>query len=302
MVESPVSHYRPIEKLIPAHWTETDIVANGIHQHVYRTGGDKPPVVLLHGFMESALAWMRAARALENDYDVIMPDTRGHGRSARLDDGGFAQELLTGDVAELTRALMPGQASVVGFSMGGGTGLYLAAAHPDLVRALVVAGWSDAAPAETDFSASPGYQAWLSRWLAYVRALPAQSHAERMLAGLSQLHPGTPLPPEDQYVASIDAAAHLDPQLVELSLGMWAGAAEGRASLEAALEQVTCPLLLMKSGSFPVPGAEVTVEEEPSDRPNVRVVRFANAGHLIDREQFDDFVHLVREFLAAHIG
>jgi lipase len=83
---------------------------------------------------------MRAARALEDDYDVIMRDARGHGRSARLDAGGFTQELLTDDVAELTRTLTPGQASVVGFSMGGGTGLCLAAEHPDLVRALIVAG------------------------------------------------------------------------------------------------------------------------------------------------------------------
>jgi pimeloyl-ACP methyl ester carboxylesterase len=103
-------------------------------------------------------------------------------------------------------------------------------------------------------------------------------------------------------VASIDAAAHLDPQLIELSLGMWTSAAEGRAGLDDALERVTCPLLLMKSGSFPVPGAQVTVAVEPSDRPNVRVVRFENAGHLIDRQQFDDSIRLVRGFLAVHTG
>jgi pimeloyl-ACP methyl ester carboxylesterase len=279
-----------------------DVVANGIRQHLYRTGSAKPPVVLLHGFMESGLAWMRAARALEDDYDVLMPDARGHGRSARLDESGFAQELLTGDVAELIQTQTPGRASVVGFSMGGGTGLHLAVGHPDVVQALVVAGWSDAAPADADLSTSPGYQAWLKSWLAYVRALPGQSHAERMLAGLSQLHPSEPLPPEEQYVAAIDAAAHLDPQLIELSLDMWAGAAEGRSRLADALGQVTRPLLLMKSGSFPTPGAEVIVKEEASERPNVRIVRFENAGHLIDRQQFDDFIGLVREFLAANAG
>ena len=44
-----VKTYRPIEELIPAHWTEGDILANNIRQHYYRTGGEKPPLLLLHG-------------------------------------------------------------------------------------------------------------------------------------------------------------------------------------------------------------------------------------------------------------
>ncbi|MEZ4621685.1 MAG: alpha/beta hydrolase [Caldilineaceae bacterium] len=49
--------YRPVEQLIPAQWQQTTVVANGIRQHLLRTGGAKPPLLLLHGFMESGVSW-----------------------------------------------------------------------------------------------------------------------------------------------------------------------------------------------------------------------------------------------------
>ena len=74
-----VKTYRPIEELIPAYSTEGDILANSIRQHYYRTGGEKPPLLLLHGFNEYGLTWLRVAKELERDYDIIMLDARGHG-------------------------------------------------------------------------------------------------------------------------------------------------------------------------------------------------------------------------------
>src|SRR5215467_8693002 len=85
-------------------WYEDDILANEMHTHYYRTGGEKPPLVLLHGFSENGLCWSRVAKALEREYDVIMPDARGHGLSS-LPETGYAQDLLTTDVASLIHEL-----------------------------------------------------------------------------------------------------------------------------------------------------------------------------------------------------
>src|SRR3989442_8202200 len=93
-----VKSYRKIEDLIPSHWSEGDLRANGIRQHYYRTGGEKPQLVLLHGLQESALCWLRVAKVLEHDYDLILLDARGHGRSDGI-TGGFSPELLTEDAA-----------------------------------------------------------------------------------------------------------------------------------------------------------------------------------------------------------
>jgi hypothetical protein len=66
-----VRSYRPLGELVPDHWCEDTVAANGIRQHYWRTGGDGPPVVLLHGMLGSGLTWLRVARALEDEFDVV---------------------------------------------------------------------------------------------------------------------------------------------------------------------------------------------------------------------------------------
>ena len=83
---------------IPPHWREEKVIANGIRQHYYRTGGEKPILILLHGFSENGLCWSRVAKALENDYDIIMVDIRGHGLSSGPETG-YSQDLLNQDIA-----------------------------------------------------------------------------------------------------------------------------------------------------------------------------------------------------------
>src|SRR5215813_6811463 len=114
-----VRGYRRIEELVPTHWVEGAIEANGIRQHYYRTGGEKPSLVLLHGFMESGLCWLRVAKALEGDYDIVLPDARGHGCSAGI-ASGISTDLLVQDAAALLRGLRLKSPSLLGSSMGGG--------------------------------------------------------------------------------------------------------------------------------------------------------------------------------------
>ena len=74
-----------------ANWQSGDVVVNGLRLHYTRTGGDKPPFVLAHGFSDDGLCWTPVARQLEADYDVVMIDRAlswtvrggGHRRLAR---------------------------------------------------------------------------------------------------------------------------------------------------------------------------------------------------------------------------
>jgi N-formylmaleamate deformylase len=63
-------------------WSDGTVTANGLKLHYYRTGGEKPQVVFNHGAMDDGLCWTRVVKVLEKDYDVIMVDARGHGKSA----------------------------------------------------------------------------------------------------------------------------------------------------------------------------------------------------------------------------
>lgn len=297
-----VRAYRPIEDLIPAQWKQGTVEANGIAQYYYRTGGVKPPLVLLHGILEGALAWLRTARVLARDFDVIMLDARGHGNSARINSGRikgmYSQELLNADAAGAIRALAAAPVHLLGLSQGAITAVHVAAEHPDLVRSLVAAGWSDGSGGIAgDVANAPGYVAWLKTYVEWLEALKAQTHQERMLSALSQTMPGAPRLSEDDYVAWVENCARLDLELPRMSGVLWSQVGKVSEQAEQALAQVSCPTLMIKSGMFPSPGAAVRVEREPSTQPNIEIVRFVNAGHLIHQHEFELFVSVVKKFL-----
>jgi pimeloyl-ACP methyl ester carboxylesterase len=121
-----------------AGWTTGTCEANGIDVHYLRTGGDKPPVVLLHGLMLNGACWIPLARALEKDYDVVMPDARGHGYST-APDHGYSYDDLAADVVSLIEALELTTPVLLGHSMGGMTAAVVASRKRKRLRGLILA-------------------------------------------------------------------------------------------------------------------------------------------------------------------
>lgn len=78
------------------------------------------------------------ARDLENEYDVIMPDARGHGKSS-VPDYGYRYEDLANDVAGLINTLKLSSPLLLGHSMGGMTAAVVASRKPNLLRGLILA-------------------------------------------------------------------------------------------------------------------------------------------------------------------
>ena len=294
-----VKNYRPIEELIPAGWSEGDVFANNIRQHYYRTGGEKPPLLLLHGFNEYGLTWLRVAKELEHDYDIIMLDARGHGYSDGITNG-FSNSLLVEDVVDVIRELKLGRPRIMGLSQGGTTLLHLAATYPQLVHSFIFEGWGDEnQPAS--FTNSEGYLAWYNSWLAWLEQLRTMNHEERVISALPQLLPtmGGSIWPEEEYVPMVEAYALFDLNLARNSINLWSS--PERNNPNELLKRVTCPALIMKHAwAFSTPGTQPVVREEPSEQPNIKVVYFDNTGHLIRRAAFEQYMTLVREFLKAH--
>src|SRR5256885_12754524 len=109
-----VKSYRTLADLIPSHWSEGFVEANGIRHHYYRMGGEKPQLVLLHGFQESAICWLAVAKVLERDFDLVLIDARGHGLSDRAGPA-FTPHLLTEDAAGVIQALELDRPHLLGF-------------------------------------------------------------------------------------------------------------------------------------------------------------------------------------------
>ena len=88
--------------------------------------------------MTNGLCWTGLARALEREYDVIMPDARGHGKSS-VPDYGYRYEDHANDVVGLIKALRLPPPILLGHSMGGMTAAVVASRKPNLLRGLILA-------------------------------------------------------------------------------------------------------------------------------------------------------------------
>jgi len=119
-------------------WMTGVCKANGINIHYLRTGGVKPPVVLLHGLTGNGACWTPLARALEGEYDVVMPDARGHGNSS-APLHGYRYEDHASDVIELIQGLGLDVPILLGHSMGGMTAAVVASQAARLIRGVILA-------------------------------------------------------------------------------------------------------------------------------------------------------------------
>jgi 3-oxoadipate enol-lactonase len=103
------------------------------------TGGDGPPVLLLHGWTATAdLNWYAQYDALaQRGHRVLAVDHRGHGRGMRA-LAEFRLQDCADDALGLLEQLDTGPATVVGYSMGGPIALLCARRRPQAVGALVL--------------------------------------------------------------------------------------------------------------------------------------------------------------------
>jgi pimeloyl-ACP methyl ester carboxylesterase len=96
----------------------------------YVSNGTGPAVILLHGGYGNAGNWgYQVTPLIEAGYNVVLIDSRGHGRSTR-DDRPYSYVLMGDDVLAVMDALHLRSAAIVGWSDGACTGLVLGHRHP----------------------------------------------------------------------------------------------------------------------------------------------------------------------------
>jgi 3-oxoadipate enol-lactonase len=111
--------------------------ASGSELH-YLRAGEGEPMLLIQGMSATHLTWGRPfLDELERDFDCVVFDNRGMGRSGRA-ELPFTIADMAGDTAALLDALEIERAHVVGISMGGMIAQELALAHPERIRTLTL--------------------------------------------------------------------------------------------------------------------------------------------------------------------
>jgi pimeloyl-ACP methyl ester carboxylesterase len=104
---------------------------------IYRIAGEGPPVVLIHGMLNSSSHWQAVALDLAREHTVLAPDLIGHGDSA-APRGDYSLGAHAASVRDLMAAIGIDRATIVGHSLGGGVAMQFFYQFPQRVERLVL--------------------------------------------------------------------------------------------------------------------------------------------------------------------
>ena len=113
---------------------------NGV-QIYYEATGSGFPLVLCHELAGNCCSWNNQVGYFSRWYNVIVYNAKGYPPSDVPDNvEAYVQDALVADLHGLLQQLGIEQAIIGGLSMGGTVALNFAIAHPEMTRALIIAG------------------------------------------------------------------------------------------------------------------------------------------------------------------
>lgn len=264
-----------------------DIMSNGIKIHFERSGGDKPPVVLLHGITDSGQCWPRLVSALKGSYDFIGLDARAHGRS----DGpasGYTYDNMAADVAGVIAGLGLVKPAIIGHSMGAMTAAVLGANFPGVPGCMVLEDppWREQPASQVEREA--GAKGWrdliIARRSMTMDDMIAESYARQSTSKLWD---------RSEFAPWSEAKKNVNEAIVQLTVN-------APPPWRHFVPLITCPTLLIAAD--PAKGGIITPDvavQVTSLNARISAVTIAAAGHNIRREAFDTYLAAVRTFLAG---
>jgi pimeloyl-ACP methyl ester carboxylesterase len=118
---------------------ETKTIEVHGHQIAYRSAGEGPVILLVHGMAGSSATWKPLIPLLAAHSTVIAPDLPGHGRSAKP-RGDYSLGASASFLRDLITALGHDRVTIVGQSLGGGIAMQFCYQFPERVARLVLVG------------------------------------------------------------------------------------------------------------------------------------------------------------------
>lgn len=264
-------------------YSEGNVHVNGVKIHYYRAGVGGTPFVLLHGAADNGLCWTPVAERLLADYDIIMPDARGHGLSDRLEPGS-SPIVAVGEMVGLIDELGLSHPIIMAHSMGAGTAGAIAAEYPQLPRAVILEDppWLPEMSPEDEATRMKNTETLVDTFVAYQRL-----GLDQVISEGKKAHP---LWSEAELRPWAAAKLQFDP---ELRPGRFK-----KVPYTSQVPNIRCPLLLV-SGRDGYVTQQVAAEVAAlwvSDRP-FRHVRIQGAPHNIRRAKLVEFMSAVTGFL-----
>ncbi|MBD3320098.1 MAG: alpha/beta fold hydrolase [Chitinivibrionales bacterium] len=255
----------------------------------YRLKKGRKPFVMLHGRMENGLCWSRVAETIEGDFDVYMPDIRGHG-ATNLADREISITVLLDDIISFIESLNLSNPVLMGHSMGAGIAALYAAAHPGNVTALIL-------------SDPP--------WLLKKDYIDGDISLVKKMQNVIRTNKSLSLNTLSAYIHFSNQ--HWDTRDCRLLAQAWKEARElvafsynspvPYAQWENNVKKINCPVLLLTSN--PRKGGILTprsVRHIKNLYPRIVHEHFPTAGHAIMRDTFVPYVQAINNFILQKLS
>ena len=252
----------------------------------YERRGQGPPLLLIQGMGANGTHWGEAfLLALERDFELVLYDHRGIGRSASVPQGtGVTVPGLALDALALLDALGIDTAHVLGISMGGMVAQELALAAPQRVRTLVL-GATSCGGTQSRATAPEVVQRLTTVALSRDRELMLRTGFELVV---SPRHASEPA-----HFAEFAAAAKQFPASLPILLAQ-KGAADAHDAYSR-LRGLRVPTLVIH-GTADELLASINGDLVASLIPGARLELLEDVGHLFFWEQPQRSAALVRQF------
>lgn len=275
-------------------WTQGRIERDGVSLRYFRSGGDLPPLVLVHGFTDNALYFTRVADVLAETWDVVAYDVRGHGASDRLAGRPFDDATRVADLAHVVATLGLDRPAMLGHSLGGATIALAVAGKPTLSRGVVLEdpAWFEPASDLTDEQLAKHWAERSERnrtWRESIVAVQAGTREQ----GLAWRRADSPLWTDEDISLSLDARMQVDIEVFDYY-------PQRRSPWKGLVAQFACPGLVVfgdKERGGIISSAQAA--EAHAINPLVSGAHIAGAGHAVRYDQTEAFLGAVGPFLAS---
>jgi pimeloyl-ACP methyl ester carboxylesterase len=263
----------------------------------FRTAGEGPVVVLLHGMAGSSETWRQVLPALARDYTVVAPDLLGHGSSAKPHTE-YSVSAHANVIRDLMAALGHESATLIGQSFGGGVAMQLAYQYPDRCARMVLVssgGLGREVSALLRTLSVPGAEHVLA--LACGAPLRDGANALTRWLGKAGLHPSPVL---QEILRSWDTLGHRDARRAFFCT--LRGVIDQRGQAVCASDRLYLaahvPTLIVwgeKDSLIPVAHATAAHAAMPGSRLEI----FPGVGHFPHNEAPERFVEVLVDFMRS---
>ncbi len=266
-------------------WKSQTLKINNHNIHITRTGTEKPPIVLAHGYTDDGLCWTDVALKLEATYDLVMVDAIGHGDSSRITLGEPFD--MVDDLYKVILTLGLEKPVLIGHSMGALVAAGVAAVHPDILSALILEDipWFEKVPPVKEKPEQPAFPD--------VIASLQQGNLEQAIA-YSKKH-------NTRWADSMHEPWASSKMKFDLNLNKtkWPQV----PTWDVIAKAITCPTLFItgetRHGGMLTPTLAIKAIELMKD---AAVGSVPSAGHCVRYDQFGTYMRVLQNFLGSHFS